>query len=73
MIPPKWDPRWPEFLDKLEIVPLKYLGSKMLATRLRILDWRASDAKRNEAIAAAHEFFAKNETIFESDVKLIFG
>ncbi len=37
------------------------------------MSWEQSEAKKQEAINIAYDFFVKNETIVKDDVKVIFG
>jgi hypothetical protein len=73
MVPPVSDPRWTQFLTKINTIPLNNLVTKMLSTRIRLMNWEQSEVKKREAIAAAYDFFAKNEAMVANDVKLIFG
>ena len=73
MVPPISDPRWTQFLTKINTSPLNNLVTKMLSTRIRLMNWQQSEARKQEAIAAAYDFFVKNEAILANDVKLIFG
>jgi hypothetical protein len=73
MIPPKADPRWAWLIANTREIPFTKLATKMLMTRLRIMECETNGAKKHAAIDAAHEFFVKNEAIVKDDIKLIFG
>jgi hypothetical protein len=73
MVPPVSDPRWAQFLTRINTIPLNNLVTKMLSTRIRSMNWQQSEIRKREAIAAAYDFFVKNEVIVANDVKLIFG
>ena len=67
------DPRWPEYLTRLMRVPLHYLPLKIMATRIKLMNWEQSDAKKKEAIDLVRDFFVKNEDMAQQDGKSIFG
>ncbi len=74
MIPPKTDPRWAKLINNLGSVDVTNLVTKMLMTQLKFfMSWEQSEAKKQEAINIAYDFFVKNETIVKDDVKVIFG
>jgi hypothetical protein len=73
MIPPKVDPRWAWLIANTREIPFTKLATKMLMTRLRIMECETNGAKKHEAIDAAYEFFVKNEVVVKDDIKLIFG
>jgi hypothetical protein len=73
MIPPKADPRWGWLIANTREIPFTKLATKMLMTRLRIMECETNGTRKHEAIDAAYEFFAKNEAIVKDDIKLIFG
>jgi len=74
MIPTqKSDPRWTKFLASMGLVKVNNLSTKMLISRLKLLGWEGSEAKKQEAIAAAYEFFTKNAATVQDDIKVIFG
>ena len=72
MVPPVSDPRWTQYLDNLNRVLLKNLVTKLLSTRLRMMNWQQSEEKKQAAIAVAYEFFVKNEAGIADDMQLIF-
>lgn len=73
MLPPKTDPRWDRLISNLENVPVTKLVTKMLMTRLRMMNCEKNVAKRKEAIDEAYAFFTKNEALVQDDIKLIFS
>jgi hypothetical protein len=73
MVPEKSDPRWEKFLRNMASIPVGKLPTKMLITRLKMLEWDKSDNVKKHAISEAYDFFSKNKTVVEADIKLIFG
>ena len=74
MIPPKTDPKWAKLVSNLGTVPVTNLVTKMLMTQLKFfMSWEQSEAKKQEAINIAYDFFVKNEAIVKDDIKVIFG
>jgi hypothetical protein len=73
MLPPKTDPKWQRLTTNTSSIPVTNLVTQMLLTRLRIMNFEKSEARKQEVIDAAYDFFVKNESMVKSDIKLIFG
>lgn len=73
MVPPKTDPRWEKLICNVNEIPVTSLATKMLMTRLMLMNCTGDAARRKEAIESAYEFFVKNEAAMKDDIKLIFG
>ena len=73
MLPPKTDPRWAKLVMDPKGVPVTSMVTKMLMTRLALMNCKTQVSRRDEAIDAAYDFFVKNETAVRDDLKLIFG
>ena len=73
MVPPKTDPKWEALVTNPASVPVTGLVTKMLLTRLKLMNCATNAARKPEAINAAYDFFVKNETTVKDDIKLIFG
>jgi hypothetical protein len=73
MLPPKTDPKWDKLITNSASFPVTGLVTKMLMTRLMLMDCKKNVARKTEAIDAAYDFFVKNETAVKDDIKLIFG
>ena len=72
-IPMTSDPRWPEYLSRLTNVPLHFLPVKIMATRVKLMNWAESETRKKEAIEIVRDFFIKNEAMAQSDGLSIFG
>ncbi|MGA3087584.1 MAG: hypothetical protein ABSD75_03165 [Terriglobales bacterium] len=73
MVPPKTDPKWEKLVTNPASVPVTGLVTKMLMTRLKLMDCKNNVARKQEGITTAYDFFLKNETAVKDDIKLIFG
>ena len=73
MVPPKTDPKWEKLITNPTSFAVTGLVTKMLMTRLMLMNCKENVARKKEAIDAAYDFFCKNETAVKDDIKLIFG
>jgi hypothetical protein len=73
MVPPKTDPRWEKLIMTPKSVPVTNLVTKMLVTRLFLMNCAGDASKKKVALDSAYDFFVKNETAVKDDIKLIFG
>lgn len=71
MLPSSDDPRWRRALLGAFSPPLKQLVTKILFTKARLV---ASDpARMTEAVAALHDYFARNEQSAAEDLRALLG
>ncbi|MGA3092054.1 MAG: hypothetical protein ABSD75_25895 [Terriglobales bacterium] len=73
MVPPKTDPKWEKLVTDPASVKVNGLVTKMLMTRLSLMNLKTNASRKQEAITAAYDFFVKNENAVKDDIKLIFG
>ncbi len=73
MIAPKTHGKWREVVLHPENYAFKGLATRMLLTRVRLMDPASSAAKTELAINTIYDFFAKNEAIAKEDLQQIFG
>lgn len=72
-LPEKHDPRWRELVGGRHPYALQSLPARMLVARLRLQTLRGDEVVMQEAIAAAWDFFERNEATTQADVAAIFG
>lgn len=73
MTPPHTHPTWRELVAGRQRFQLENLAARMLITRLRLRTVRGDEPSIQEAIAAAYDFFERNEATTQEDVRAIFG
>jgi len=73
MIPAITDARWKGVLQNIGKVQLNNLSTRMLMTRLKVMSAEKTEASQQRAIAAAFDFFVKNESMVQDDLKALFG
>ena len=73
MIPTPADPRWRALVVGPRTYVLNNLGAKMLLMRVRLMTSHQEESAIREAVAAAHQFFTKNEAMTQADLATIFG
>lgn len=73
MTPPRTHPTWRELVAGRQRFQLENLAARMLVTRLRLRTVRGDEPSIQEAIAAAYDFFERNEATTQEDMRAIFG
>jgi hypothetical protein len=72
MLPPKNDPRWVRVLTDRAAPPDEGLATRMLLMRVKqMLSFNPHAV--DEAVSAAYDFFAKNESMCRQDLVVLFG
>jgi len=51
---------------------MKNLSTRMLMSRLKVMTGEKTEDSRKRAIAAAFDFFTKNEALVKDDLKQLF-
>ena len=73
MVAPKTNPKWKDVVLHPDRYTFKCLATRMLLTRIRLMDPATSVAKTEQAIGTLYDFFVKNEAIAREDLQQIFG
>lgn len=73
IIPPKTNSYWKTLILGEDIPQLHALPTKLLLMRVRLLARDKTPQKIEEAIEIAYDFFLKNQSIVQEDIKILFG